>query len=125
MATRRLNQNQEISLAQSQSSIKWILEGRTLLVNDRVLNVVRDCQVVFYPERLKSVMMGDIIESVEFWFRYPVAQGVLYVLDQRTSLLKPADDTVDLSQVSNSHEQWLIRFTGRTARAVRRLYRQL
>jgi hypothetical protein len=121
------HQRQETGKSSIDVSVKWIVKGRTLMVQNRVLNVAKDCQVVFFPKRLKTLMRGDIEESVEFWFRYPVPGAIPCVPDQSNGVvtLKPADPTADRSKVSRAHQQWLIRFTGRTAREIRRLYRQL
>lgn len=95
------------------------------MVKSRVLNVAKDCQVVFSPERLTHSTTDDRVESVEFWFRYPIAGGVLYLFNGQTCLLEPADGMSNQLQVPGFHQQWLIRYTGTTARAIRRLYEQL
>jgi len=113
-------------LVRSSSSAKWIVKGRILMIKSRVLNVAKDCQVVFSPERLTSSTTDDRVESVEFWFRYPIAGGVLYLFNGQTCLLEPADGVSDRLQAPpSSHQQWLIRYTGTTGRAIRRLYEQL
>lgn len=103
--------------------VKWIVKGRSLMVQNRVLHVA-NCQIVFYPQALTELVKGDVVESVEFWYRYPVAGATLCIPDPETGLLRPAK-SAELSEVSNSHKQWLLRFTGKTARAIRRLYKQL
>lgn len=129
MTTGQANQSQRQGRSKSSISApaKWIVKGRTLMVQNCVLNVAKDCQVVFFPKHLKALMRGDIEESVEFWFRYPVPGAIPCTLDQNNGVvtLKPADPTADRSEISSFHQQWLIRFTGRTARAIRQLYRQL
>jgi hypothetical protein len=124
MATNRLHQTstQAAKSASARSSVKWIVRGRTLQVQNRVLNVVRDCQVVFYPEWLDATLTDDIEESVEFWFRYPVPGALLCVPEEGLSpaRLKPVEAVSKLT-----HSQWLIRYTGRRARSIRRLYQQI
>jgi hypothetical protein len=129
MTTGRANQSQRQERGKSSISApaKWIVKGRILMVQNRVLNVAKDCQVVFFPKQLKALMRGDIEESVEFWFRYPVPGAIPCTPDQSTGVVtfKPADHTTEKSEVYGFHQQWLIRFTGRTARTIRQLYRQL
>lgn len=114
-----------VRLVHSASAAKWLVKGRLLLVRNRVLNVARDCQIVFSPERSPWLDTEDKVEAVEFWFRYPIADGILYLPDVQTQLLQPVTDSAAVLKVSNSHKQWLLRYTGRTARAIRRLYEQL
>lgn len=92
------------------------------MIKNRVLNIAKDCTIVFHPEQLTDSLDEDAIESVEFWFRYPVVGGILYILDAQTGLLKPVDASTDLSQIASQHRQWLIRYTGKTAHTVRQLY---
>lgn len=114
-----------VRLVHSASAAKWLVKGRLLLVRNRVLNVARDCQIVFSPERSPWLDTEDKVEAVEFWFRYPIADGILYLPDVQTQLLQPVTDSTAVLKVSNAHKQWLLRYTGCTARAIRKLYEQL
>jgi Pyruvate/2-oxoacid:ferredoxin oxidoreductase delta subunit len=120
---RQTTQTTQTIRVQHSVLVKWIVKGRSLMVENRVLHVA-NCQVVFCPEKLTELVKGDVVESVEFWYRYPVAGATLCIPDPKTGLLRPAQST-ELSKVSNSHKQWVIQFTGKTARAIRRLYKQL
>lgn len=120
---RQSTQTTRLVQAQQPALAKWIVKGRSFMVQNRVL-YVDNCQIVFYPEELTKLVKGDVVESVEFWYRYPVAGATLCIPDPETGLLRPAK-SAELSEVSNSHKQWLLRFTGKTARAIRRLYKQL
>jgi len=76
---------QTVRLVHNASSAKWIVKGRVLMVRKRLLNVARDCQMIFSPERSQLLDIADKVESVEFWFRYPIADGILYISETQSN----------------------------------------
>jgi hypothetical protein len=97
---------------------RWIIPGQTLKVKNRVLNV-QDAQVVFYPERRTFETIGDVIEEVHFWFRYPVEGATLYHFDMGSHQFLPLDPSLTSTA---TYPLWLVSYRGKSAKIIRQLY---
>jgi hypothetical protein len=96
---------------------RWVKMRHTLMVENYIFDVTRDCNVVFQPP-LTTQISEDVVETADFWFRYPVAGATEYICD-KDGILKPVSDVPHREKTIDEHRLWLLQFRGKTARAAR------
>jgi hypothetical protein len=95
---------------------RWVKMRHTLMIENHIFDVTRDCNVVFQPP-LTSQISEDVVETADFWFRYPIAGAIEYVCED--GILTPVSDKTRKENTIDEHRLWLLQFRGQSARAAR------
>ncbi|NES97936.1 MAG: hypothetical protein F6K32_22540 [Desertifilum sp. SIO1I2] len=117
---------QPFTVQSSTPVVKWVVRGRQLQVGSQVYNLRQTYTYGYEPARLSSESQQDSTPMAYLAYQFPVPGAQRYVVDPDAveGQLRPVERLEQLKLVPAHHIVWMVVFTAKTGKGVRRLLRE-